>query len=224
VLTGQDKKQKKLNDMGSLERKQRIKEETRINILEAALTIVKKDGWQALSMRRIADMIEYTAPVIYEYFQNKEAILMELSRTGFIRLSQLLKKVRSKNLPPEQTMTEMWLAYWKFAFEEKEYYKLMFGVDTQCPMSPDRVPESELPEQILKSAIKRLYNDRPADDAEVAVKYYTYWAIVHGLTAINMVHRGDTDMLNSQVLIESILSINNSIRCSNGVLANASKL
>ncbi len=54
--------------MASKDRIQRLKEETRVNILDAALQIVKEDGWQALSMRKISDVIEYTAPIIYEYF------------------------------------------------------------------------------------------------------------------------------------------------------------
>ena len=43
-----------------------MKEQTRVNILDAAYDIVKDEGWQALSMRKIADKIEYTAPIIYE--------------------------------------------------------------------------------------------------------------------------------------------------------------
>ena len=64
--------------MASKERIQRLKDETRTNILEASIDIVKEEGWQALSMRKIADKIEYTAPIIYEYFANKDAILTNL--------------------------------------------------------------------------------------------------------------------------------------------------
>ena len=54
--------------MASKDRIQRLKDENRSNILDASLQIVKEEGWQALSMRKIADIIEYTAPMIYEYF------------------------------------------------------------------------------------------------------------------------------------------------------------
>jgi AcrR family transcriptional regulator len=74
--------------MASKERIQRLKEETRTSILEAAYKIVKEEGWQALSMRKIADEIEYTAPIIYEYFSNKEAILEELTRKGYLYLAK----------------------------------------------------------------------------------------------------------------------------------------
>jgi len=74
--------------MGSKERIQRIKDENRTNILDAALQIVKEEGWQALSMRKIADIIEYTAPMIYEYFANKDAILNELANQGYLLLAK----------------------------------------------------------------------------------------------------------------------------------------
>ena len=61
--------------MASKDRILRQKEETRNNILGAAYDIVKEEGWNGLSMRKIADRIEYTAPIIYEYFSNKEAII-----------------------------------------------------------------------------------------------------------------------------------------------------
>src|SRR5664279_3847742 len=61
--------------VASKDRIQRLKDDTRANILGASIDIVKSEGWQALSMRRIAEKIEYTAPIIYEYFANKEAIL-----------------------------------------------------------------------------------------------------------------------------------------------------
>ena len=50
--------------MASKERIARLKEDTRMSILKAALHIAKEEGWEALSMRKIADAIEYTAPII----------------------------------------------------------------------------------------------------------------------------------------------------------------
>ena len=48
--------------MGSKERIHRLKEQTRVNILDAAYDIVKDEGWQALSMRKIADKIKHLVP------------------------------------------------------------------------------------------------------------------------------------------------------------------
>lgn len=74
--------------MGIVERKLRQKEEMRTSILEAAWKLVQQDGWQSLSIRKIADAIEYSVPVIYYHFENKEAILLEFTREGFQLLTQ----------------------------------------------------------------------------------------------------------------------------------------
>ena len=118
--------------MASKDRILRQKEETRNNILEAAYSIVKEDGWQGLSMRKIADKIEYTAPIIYEYFSNKEAILNELTGKGFIKLSKELQNARAKFDKPEDQLEAMWMTYWDFAFTKTEMYQLMFGVQKTC--------------------------------------------------------------------------------------------
>ncbi|MEO6962547.1 MAG: helix-turn-helix domain-containing protein [Puia sp.] len=74
--------------MGIAERKLRQKEELRMMILDAAWQMVKQEGWHALSLRRISEAIEYSVPVIYDHFENKEAILLEFSRQGFSLLSK----------------------------------------------------------------------------------------------------------------------------------------
>lgn len=77
--------------MGIAERKLRHKEGIRIGILEAAWQLVITDGWQSLSIRKIADAIEYSIPVIYNHFENKEAILLEFTREGFEKLAEVLR-------------------------------------------------------------------------------------------------------------------------------------
>src|ERR1700712_3699524 len=111
--------------MASKDRILRLKEETRINILDASLDIVKEEGWQSLSMRKIADKIEYTAPIIYEYFANKDAILNELTRQGFVKLAVQMEEAKNKFTDPSEQLEAMWIAYWNFAFAEKELYQVM---------------------------------------------------------------------------------------------------
>src|SRR5476651_772965 len=107
--------------MASKDRILRLKEETRINILDAALTIAKEEGWPALSMRKIADKIEYTAPIIYEYYANKEAILLELTKKGYLLLAERMKEAGSRHTDLAKQIEAMWLSYWNFAFQETEY-------------------------------------------------------------------------------------------------------
>src|SRR5579871_4872104 len=140
--------------MGSKERIHRLKEQTRVNILDAAHDIVKDEGWQALSMRKIADRIEYTAPIIYEYYANKEAILLELTKKGYMMLSERMQTAAAKHPDPEGQIEAMWLAYWNFAFENKEYYQLMFGVEVNCCLMDELLPAGTTPYDIAVEPIR----------------------------------------------------------------------
>jgi AcrR family transcriptional regulator len=191
--------------MASKDRILRLKEETRINILDAALHIVKSEGWQALSMRKIADVIEYTAPIIYEYFANKEAIILELTRKGFLILARDMEAAKEKHHLPAKQLEAMWLAYWNFAFAEKELYQVMFGVNTNCCELAKIIPESEAPYDLIAEALEKIMNN--PDEDTVCTKYFTFWSVIHGLISINLVNRGRSDEMNHEVLKTAISGI-----------------
>jgi AcrR family transcriptional regulator len=193
--------------MGSKERIQRLKEDTRVNILDAALEIVKEDGWQSLSMRKIADKIEYTAPIIYEYFSNKEGILLELTRQGYIVLGQEIKAAKDKCNNTEEQLEAMWIAYWNFAFIHKEFYQLMFGVDMICCEQKKSMPETEYVDNLFYGVIKNVMKAEHPEESIVCRKYYTFWSIIHGLISINMVNRGRTEEMNQHILKDALKGI-----------------
>ena len=193
--------------MASKDRILRLKEETRCNILEASLQIVKEDGWQALSMRKIADAIEYTAPIIYEYFSNKEAILLELTRKGYLLLARDLQEAKSKHRLPAKQLEAMWVAYWNFAFENKELYQGMFGVTTNCCEMVNKLPEADMPWDIFTEVIGELIGITDMESEIICKKYYTFWSVVHGLISINLLSRGFSDEMNRQVLRDAISGI-----------------
>lgn len=193
----------------------RLKEETKSKILEAAMHIAKKEGWQALSMRKIADEIEYTAPIIYEYFSNKGGILVEISRRGYLVLAQYIREAKAKYEKPKEQVEAMWIAHWDFAFANREFYQLMFGVEMICCEGIKTIPEAVHVREMLVEAIEALYeNPAPAKD-DILIKYYTYLSIMHGLISINLVHPDaeTNESMNKQILHDAIngitLSINN---------------
>src|SRR5271169_5963090 len=114
--------------MGITDRKQRQKEEVRASILETAWEMIVTEGWQSFSIRKIADAIEYSVPVIYSHFENKDAILLEFNRKGFRLLVQKLIDAKKKQPGPSEEIFAMGHAYWSFAFIHREYYQLMFGL------------------------------------------------------------------------------------------------
>jgi len=193
--------------MGSKERIARLKEETRLNILDASLDIVKEEGLQALSMRKIADKIEYTAPIIYEYFSNKEGILLELTRKGYLILAADIKVAKEQHESPEEQLEAMWIAYWNFAFQHKELYRLMYGVDMNCCELKKSMPEAERADDLFYEVIEKLITiENPSEDF-VCTKFYTFWSIIHGLISINLVNKGRNEEMNQKILKDAIKGI-----------------
>jgi AcrR family transcriptional regulator len=194
--------------MGSVERKQRLKQEVRCNILEASLKIVLDEGWSALSMRKIADQIDYTAPIIYGYFENKEAILQELTRQGYRILSKKVIEAREQHTDPARQLEAMWMSYWDFAFEHQAYYQLMYGVEMDCCQMEKQIAEAETATDLLNSSLEKLIAEGKDPDADPCRRFYTFWAVVHGLISLNLVRKGSLSQeLNRSILRDAINAI-----------------
>src|SRR6478735_11875682 len=172
--------------MGIAERKIRQKEEVRSSILSAAWKLVMQEGWQALSIRKIADAIEYSVPVIYDHFQNKEAILQEFTRRGFRLLNADLEKSKSLILDPARQLEAMAYSYWEFAFHNKEYYQLMYGLGMPTCEAVRQMPELQAFYETILNPIRALVETGKNKETDEFLKMQTFWSMLHGLISINM--------------------------------------
>lgn len=195
--------------MASKDRILRQKEKTRVNILNAACQIVKNEGWQGLSMRKIADAIEYTAPIIYEYFSNKDAILLELTKQGYNILNKEIEKAKEAAETPSEQLEAMWMAFWDFAFANRELYQLMYGVEMTCCSKKPK--EAEVTCNLYTSVIKKIMHKSNPSDEVINQKHITFFAVILGLISINMVDSGLSNSTNHQILKDAIGGIIKSI-------------
>ena len=111
--------------MGSLERRSRERADTRQRILDAAREMFVRQGYEATTMRAIADRIEYTPTAIYHHFRNKEALLAELCAPDFRALAAAFQKIGGIEDPIER-LRKSGLAYVQFGLEHPMQYQLMF--------------------------------------------------------------------------------------------------
>ena len=191
--------------MGITERRQRQKKEVKTNILSTAWQMVKEDGWEAVSIRKIADAIEYSVPVIYDHFENKEAILWEFAKEGFQMLSKKIQQAKKQSDDPHEQLKAMADAYWNFAFKNKEYYQLMFGMGMPgCEIEkcfPERTGFRDLVMEPITSIISQGKNPH----VNPCLKYYTFWSILHGLISMkNMRNPNASDEINKLVMDDAI--------------------
>ena len=190
--------------MGVTERRQRQKEEVRKAILTTAWAMVKEEGWQSLSIRKIASAIEYSVPVIYDHFENKEAILFEFIKEGFQMLSNDLKEAAEKAATPQEQIRAMGDAYWNFAFRQKEYYQLMFSVGIAKCDTDSCLPEKAEFRNLLVAPITSILSENNREEKS-CLKYHTLWSVMHGLISIKLMGASDvSDELNKMVLDDAI--------------------
>lgn len=183
--------------------RQKQKELTKNAILKVAEEIVLQDGWQAVSMRKIAEAIGYSLPVVYNHFESKDAIQEEFVKNGFNMLAMAMQSTKEKYSEPEQQLIKMALTYFDFAFNNSAYYKMMFGLGIP---SCQKVREIEEIGNFSSTVIKVIGDlMTEANEQQTLLKFHTFWSILHGLTSINMVNltAAPNDM-QQQILLDAI--------------------
>src|SRR3954464_10885190 len=115
--------------MGIKERQERDREAVRRAILDAARELFVTDGFQNVSIRKIAERIEYSPAAIYGYFPSKDDIFFALAEEGFrllgdpaaVRHDPLLQ-----NAPPLERVRAVFWRLYTFSREQPQYFALMF--------------------------------------------------------------------------------------------------
>jgi len=111
--------------MGIAERKEREKEEMKRRILDAAQKLFLENGYEKVSIRNIADAIEYSPATIYLYFKDKNELLFALHQEAFHKLTGEFQQVLREQDPYER-LVAMGRTYVRFAVENPEMFDLMF--------------------------------------------------------------------------------------------------
>lgn len=115
--------------MGLTERKQREREALRAKILEAARALFTEFGYEAVTMRRVAEKIEYSPTAIYLHFADKAALVQELCSRDFQALGARFQAL-AREPEPLVRLRGIGLAYVHFAREHPNQYRMMFMTPT----------------------------------------------------------------------------------------------
>src|ERR1700761_8372415 len=110
--------------MGIQERKEKQKLEIRKLILDASMKLFIEEGFEHVTIRKIADLIEYSPTTVYLYFKDKDEIFFILHDIGFQKMQEL--NVNLEGLDPLQELHQMGENYLEFGMMNPEFYDLMF--------------------------------------------------------------------------------------------------
>ncbi|RPJ85525.1 MAG: TetR/AcrR family transcriptional regulator [Acidobacteria bacterium] len=121
--------------MGTAERRERERERLREKILDAARDLFTAFGYEAVTMRKIAEKIEYSPTTIYLHFADKNALLRELCSTDFLTLASRFQVLQAES-DPIQRLRGIAAAFLRFAQELPNHYRMMF-MTPHPPVSVD---------------------------------------------------------------------------------------
>ena len=190
--------------MSTKNRRERDKEAMRRRILDAAKQLFAKEGFDNVSLRRIASRIEYSPAAIYRYFKNKREILSVLREEGFARYVARQQKGIETIPDPMQRLREGGRQYIRFALSEPEYYHLMFSTSCdQVDMDGEWAASSMISFNNYRSTVRECVGLGYFGDADLDTLVFALWSCVHGLA--HLIGTGQVAALSGGLDLDPLL-------------------
>lgn len=173
--------------MGISDRKEREKAEKKRMILDAAMQLFIEEGYESVSIRKIAERIEYSPATIYTYFADKGNILLELHNEGFNALYEMQLSVQYI-LDPKERLIQHGLEYIRFALKNPQYYTLMFVMPIQSKyelcLEYNDFQYGERSYDILQKNIDEVQAVGYLQNTNREFASFFFWSTVHGVATL----------------------------------------
>ncbi|CAN5864487.1 TetR/AcrR family transcriptional regulator [soil metagenome] len=174
--------------MGVAERREREREQLRWQIVDAARDLLLEEGLNGLSMRAIAERIEYSPATIYLYFKDKDELVRDVVRTGFERLGEVVTaelQRAGETAGAAEQYSSMGRAYARFAVENPSYFRVMFELPSTAELECREVDEDE--PHGFDTAVRMV--QRAVETGEFGAldprrTAVVGWSVIHGLTTL----------------------------------------
>jgi AcrR family transcriptional regulator len=168
--------------MGITERREREREEIRTRILDAARELFDSEGYENVTMRRIAEAIEYSPTTIYNHFEDKDDLVRALCEEDFSRLLQVFRE-EGPPADPVEWIRRLARAYARFGLELPNHYRFMFMTphkkENHGPISP-----GDQSFEVLRMAVGRAIESGQFRRGSVDTMSQVLWSSLHGAVAL----------------------------------------
>jgi AcrR family transcriptional regulator len=182
--------------MGVAERKAREKEELKQQILDAARELFVREGYESVSMRKIAAKIEYSPGSIYTYFKDKDEILDCLCEETFLKLHlEKLAKVSQMKGGALEVLKKGMETYIRFGLEHPDHYVVTFVLKAAPYEQPGnrgtrKAQAGQKCFDDMRNAVRRCIEEGKIKNADLEETSQALWAGIHGLTALLITQPG----------------------------------
>jgi AcrR family transcriptional regulator len=160
--------------------------ELRRKILDAARELFMSEGYDRVTMRRIAEAIEYSPTAIYLHFEDKDALVRALCGAEFAQLLAALPARAPAD--PVEAIRQLGLAYARFGLAHPNHYRFLFMTDKQQHRVSD---EGQQAFGLLRAAVERAIASGRFRREDVDATAQALWASLHGVVALLVTYRPD---------------------------------
>jgi AcrR family transcriptional regulator len=169
--------------MGITERREREREEIRRKILDSARELFAREGYDHVTMRAIADAIEYSPTTIYNHFEDKDDLVMALCTEDFGRLLGAL----SLQPRPEDALDwirQLGRAYAAFGASYPNHYRFMFMTPEKARIQKHDLSPGEQSFGLLRAAVAEAIGQGRFEPGDPDVMAQVLWASLHGAVSL----------------------------------------
>lgn len=164
----------------------------RRRILDTALRLAEEEGWHAVTTRRLAAAIDYSQPVVYQHFENRDELIRTLVVEGFAALAERVDAVTQS--ASAEVLEDLARAYIDFGTTRPRLYEAMFTRPTELPFAQSHTPpELRAAFDALADAIAREAPNATEATAEL------FWACCHGIVTLLSAKRIPPERLDQHV-------------------------
>jgi AcrR family transcriptional regulator len=193
--------------MGIAERKEKQKTEIRKLILDASMKLFVEEGFDSITIRRIAEIIEYSPTTVYLYFKDKDEIFYGLHDIGFEKLQEFNDNLASIQNPLIR-LHKMGENYLRFGMENPEYYSLMFingePMKTMTQLGCEGWKPGDAAIARLQATIAECMEKGYLAKADPYQVSLAVWSFVHGLVALAIRQRLEKFVTDEKMILPTM--------------------
>lgn len=192
--------------MGVKERRTREKEQLRRQILSAARELFVNEGYESISMRKIANKIEYSPTTIYLYFEDKADLLDSVCKETLLDLLNTLERLKEDTSDPVEALRKSGRAYVEFGLKYPQDYKLTFVIRPQFQKGLG-LQQGSVGEKVfnyLRAMVSECIRRKAFRRVDVETTGQALWSAVHGVTLL-LIDFSDFPWTEKDKLIDMVI-------------------
>ena len=180
----------------------------RQDILDAARELFVKEGYENVSMRRIAEKIEYSPTTIYLYFEDKASLLFAICEETFAKLAKRMEAITEQYDDPVEALKKGCRAYIEFGLKYPNHYRVTFINHPQLNLGADHyLRQGSMGMRAygcLRAAVEECIKQKIFRETDVEAVSQMMWAAGHGVTSL-LITKPQFPWVNKNQLIDLML-------------------